>query len=92
VAPIDAEFTARTGALETLDTALYAAAAVIDAADDADPAVVTAARTVSAQLGRALDVLESGDALPPVPIPASVRAVIVQLTAVANREDAGGAE
>lgn len=93
VAPINAEFDARGLAIRQLSGQLIAASVLLDGTTDSESAR-SAARMVRAAMDDTLSVLGEGDVLPPVPIPVSVRVVIVELARVVQdtpaTADAGG--
>jgi hypothetical protein len=84
IAPIDREFEARTQAIGAITTALYAAAAIVNATDqDAGfGAYRTAAVDTLSAINAAVALLQRGSILPPVPIPPEVNAAISALQAV----------
>lgn len=89
LAPMSAEFNARSQALEALNRKLVEAAALLDATRDQTGAQESARAALLAWQD-ALDVLGSGDVLPPVPVPPSVRAVLFELSRLVHPGDAGG--
>lgn len=84
-APMEAEFDARVEALVTLNSELRAAGLLLDAAKAGDAeGVLDAARaalhTIEVMVGK----LQTNKPLPPVPIPDSVKRVILDLGALVN--------
>jgi len=83
--PMEAEFDARVEALITLNSELRAAGRLLDAAKAGDAVgVLDAARAALRSIELMVGKLEAGKTLPPVPIPASVKQVMVDLTALVN--------
>jgi hypothetical protein len=86
VAPLDAEFRRRSAAIATLDSQLYAAAAVLDASrrDAGSADYAQAACAVLDAIQRAVDALEQGAVLAPVAIPPEVQRVVTALGEVSG--------
>jgi hypothetical protein len=86
VAPLDAEFTARSEALQGLSSSLYGAAAIVDATRSGAPPqqYAVAARHILIALERTTAVLERGSILPSLTIPPDVRQAGVAMRALAE--------
>lgn len=94
-APLEHAFLARSRALVALDSALYAAAGVIDAlerdAGISDPsALAPLAQTIVDAIERCIVVLEDGSILPAVHIPTIVRTALSTLRTAAGWPSSGG--
>jgi hypothetical protein len=84
-APLTATYRARTHALNAVNGSLYAGAEIINAARTGDPAAYrAAARQALDALVNDLGVLQVGDVLPPVPLPAGAMQVIRTLATLAE--------
>lgn len=82
VRPFDREFSVRTSALSGLSAALYGTAGANDAPNDA-AARAAALRRMLQAVTNAIDALEHGGALPPVPVPPEISALAARLRAMA---------
>lgn len=87
IKPADAELDKRTKAIGALSAALYAAATLKQALDSGElTAAIVAqnARAILSAAGAAMDSLQEGLILPPVPIPAEVRSAVKALEALTS--------
>jgi hypothetical protein len=86
IRPVQAAFVARSEALVSLDSALYAAASILDATrDGSSHAYAIAAQRVVQSIQGVLRILADGSVMPPIVIPPEVDHVITALLALSEQ-------
>lgn len=90
-APLDHEFRARSAVLVSLDTSLYASAAIIDAVQSGVSlaTMYEAARRLVVAIDTALAVLQSGAVMPAIRIPSEVTVAVAALRSLLGGTDGG---